>query len=95
MRSQALGDQRLTGAADLVEDHINETLTDYAFLDEHWQKIFTNTPRNRIMGEIRCCTRLVGISRWSKLSQSGGGQMETYGRWQMQQPEVYEYGTVE
>ena len=40
---QALRDQRLTRAAELVEEHIHETMTYYAFPDQHWQKIRTNT----------------------------------------------------
>ena len=52
--------QRLVRAADLVEEHIDETLTYYAFPDEHWQKIRTNNPLERIMKEIRRRTRVVG-----------------------------------
>ena len=52
-----------------------ETLTYYAFPDEHWQKIRTNNPLERIMREIRRRT-----PPWPKLSQSGRGQIETYRR---------------
>lgn len=52
--------QKLTRAADLVEESIGETLTYYAFPDIHWQKIRTNNPLERIMKEIRRRTRVVG-----------------------------------
>lgn len=52
--------QKLTRAADLVAEHIGETLTYYAFPDVHWAKIRTNNPLERIMKEIRRRTRVVG-----------------------------------
>lgn len=52
--------QKLGKAADLVETHIDETLSYYAFPDSHWIKIRTNTPLERIMKEIRRRTRVVG-----------------------------------
>ena len=52
--------QRLTRAAELVEESIGETLTYYAFPDCHWIKIRTNNPLERIMKEIRRRTRVVG-----------------------------------
>jgi len=52
--------QRMTKAAELVEESIGETLTYYAFPDIHWQKIRTNNPLERIMKEIRRRTRVVG-----------------------------------
>ena len=52
--------QRMTRAAELVEESIGETLTYYAFPDIHWQKIRTNNPLERIMKEIRRRTRVVG-----------------------------------
>ena len=52
--------QRLTRAAELIEDSIGETLTYYAFPDSHWIKIRTNNPLERIMKEIRRRTRVVG-----------------------------------
>jgi len=48
-------------AADIVEQTVQETLTYYTFPDIHWQqKIRTNNPLERIMGEIRRRTRVVG-----------------------------------
>lgn len=52
--------QRMTKAADLIEESIGETLTYYGFPDRHWRKIRTNNPLERIMKEIRRRTRVVG-----------------------------------
>lgn len=52
--------QRLTKAADLLQDSGHETLTYYAFPDSHWIKLRTNNPLERIMREIRRRTRVVG-----------------------------------
>jgi transposase-like protein len=52
--------QRLGRAADLVDAHIGETLTYYAFPDCHWIKLRTNNPLERLMREIRRRTRVVG-----------------------------------
>ena len=52
--------QKLTRAAELVEEGIDETLTFYSFPDSHWIKIRTNNPLERIMREIRRRTRVVG-----------------------------------
>ena len=52
--------QKMTRAAELVEERIAETLTYYAFPDSHWIKIRTNNPLERIMKEIRRRTRVVG-----------------------------------
>jgi putative transposase len=47
-------------AADLVEQAVHETRTDYGFPDIHWQKIRTDNPLERIMKEIRRRTRVAG-----------------------------------
>jgi len=52
--------QRMAKAADLVEQHVGETLTYYAFPDSHWIKLRTNNPLEPIMREIRRRTRVVG-----------------------------------
>src|SRR5258706_8886513 len=44
---------RLTRAADLVEAAGEETLAYYAFPEEHWRRIRTNNPLERILREIR------------------------------------------
>jgi putative transposase len=51
---------RLSRAAELVEAAIEETLTYYAFPEEHWRRIRTNNPLGRILREIRRRTRVVG-----------------------------------
>ena len=51
---------RLTRAAELVEVAVEEMLTYYAFPEEHWRRIRTNNPLERILREIRRRTRVVG-----------------------------------
>jgi putative transposase len=51
---------RLSKAAELVEQTVAETLAYYAFPPEHWRRIRTNNPLERIMREIRRRTRVVG-----------------------------------
>ena len=51
---------RLTKAAELVEAAAEETLSYYAFPEEHWRRIRTNNPLERILREIRRRTRVVG-----------------------------------
>jgi putative transposase len=58
--SAKLREQRLTRAAELVEASIEETLAYYAFPEEHWRRIRTNNPLERILREIRRRTRAVG-----------------------------------
>jgi putative transposase len=55
-----LREQRLTKAAELVEGGIEETLAYYSFPEEHWRRIRTNNPLERILREIRRRTRVVG-----------------------------------
>ena len=55
-----LREQRLTRAAELVEASIEETITYYRFPEEHWRRIRTNNPLERILREIRRRTRVVG-----------------------------------
>jgi putative transposase len=55
-----LREQRLTRAAELVESGIEETLSYYAFPEEHWRRVRTNNPLERILREIRRRTRVVG-----------------------------------
>jgi transposase-like protein len=51
---------RLTRATELVGAAVEETLTYYAFPEEHWRRIRTNNPLERILREIRRRTRVVG-----------------------------------
>jgi putative transposase len=55
-----LRDLRLTRAAELVESGIEETLAYYRFPEEHWRRVRTNNPLERILREIRRRTRVVG-----------------------------------
>jgi putative transposase len=65
--------QKLGNAADLVETHIDETLSYYSFPDSHWLKIRTNSLLERIMKEIRRRTRVVEAfpDRQSSLNPAG------------------------
>ena len=44
---------RLANAAELVATAVEETLAYYGFPEEHWRRIRTNNPLERIMREIR------------------------------------------
>lgn len=55
-----LKEKKLRSAAEKIEKSILETLTYYDFPSEHWQRIRTNNPLERIMREIRRRTRVVG-----------------------------------
>ncbi len=51
---------RLSKAAELVSESVQETFAYYAFPDQHWIKLKTNNPLERLMREIRRRTRVVG-----------------------------------
>ena len=51
---------KLGKAAQTLSEGIDETLSYYSFPREHWRKIRTNNPLERIMKEIRRRTRVVG-----------------------------------
>ena len=51
---------RLTNAAELAAASFEETLSYYNFPEEHWRRIRTNNPLERILREIRRRTRVVG-----------------------------------
>jgi transposase-like protein len=55
-----LQDMKLAKAAKMVEEGVAETLSYMAFPREHWTRIRTNNPLERIMREIRRRTRVVG-----------------------------------
>jgi putative transposase len=54
-----LRQMRLSRAAKM-EDGVDETLSYYAFPPEHWRRVRTNNPLERIMKEIRRRTNVVG-----------------------------------
>jgi transposase-like protein len=51
---------KLGAAAKLVGEKIDETLTYYAFPSQHWLKIRTNNPMERLLKEARRRTKVVG-----------------------------------
>ncbi len=51
---------KLGAAAKLVDEAIDETLTYYAFPSQHWLKIRTNNPMERLLREARRRTKVVG-----------------------------------
>ena len=55
-----LQSMKLKQAAEKVKEGIEETLSYYNFPREHWRRIRTNNPLERIMKEIRRRTRVVG-----------------------------------
>ncbi|MEQ8694031.1 MAG: IS256 family transposase [Gammaproteobacteria bacterium] len=55
-----LRDMKLPKVASWLEETVDETLAYYAFPEEHWRRIRTNNPLERIMREIRRRTRVVG-----------------------------------
>jgi transposase-like protein len=55
-----LNDMKLGKAARIVEEGVAETLSYMHFPREHWTRIRTNNPLERIMREIRRRTRVVG-----------------------------------
>ena len=57
---EKLKGMKLATAAKTVEEGIRETLTYTSFPREHWRKLRTNNPMERIMREIRRRTRVVG-----------------------------------
>ena len=55
-----LESMKLRRAAKLVREGCGETLTYYAFPQEHWRHIRTNNPLERILREVRRRVRVVG-----------------------------------
>jgi putative transposase len=55
-----LHQMKLAKAAKIVEEGVAETLSYMAFPHEHWTRIRTNNPLERLMREIRRRTRVVG-----------------------------------
>ena len=55
-----LRDMKLKAAADLVEKSIHETFAYFAYPPQHWLKIKTNNPMERLLKEARRRTKVVG-----------------------------------
>lgn len=51
---------KLRTAAELVENAIHETLTFFAYPPQHWLKLKTNNPMERLLKEARRRTKVVG-----------------------------------
>ena len=51
---------KLGKASELVAESIAETFAYYSFPDQHWVKLKTNNPLERLVHEIRRRTRVVG-----------------------------------
>lgn len=58
--SDKLKKMKLKNAAELIEESIIETLSYYEFPEEHWRKIRTNNPMERILKEVRRRTKVIG-----------------------------------
>ena len=57
---EKLRQMKLAGVAQIVEQGVAETLRYMHFPREHWRRIRTNNPLERILREIRRRTRVVG-----------------------------------
>jgi putative transposase len=57
---EKLREMRLSKAAEIVANGIDETLSYYSMPAEHWRCLRTNNPLERLMREIRRRTRVVG-----------------------------------
>jgi transposase-like protein len=57
---EKLKEMKLHKAAEHVAESVEETLSYMSYPDEHWLRIRTNNPLERIMKEIRRRTRVVG-----------------------------------
>jgi len=55
-----LKSMKLKAAADLVENAIHETFAFYAYPPQHWIKLKTNNPMERLLKEARRRTKVVG-----------------------------------
>jgi len=58
--AEKLKAMKLERAADVLQDGIEETLRYYQFPAEHWLRIKTNNPLERVLKEVRRRTRVVG-----------------------------------
>jgi putative transposase len=58
--AEKLEKMKLARAANTIREGITETLSYYRFPREHWRRIRTNNPLERIMREIRRRTNVVG-----------------------------------
>ena len=57
---EKLKKMKLKKAADYISESIKETLSYYDFPQEHWRKIRTNNPMERVLKEVRRRTKVIG-----------------------------------
>jgi len=57
---EKLRTMKLRTAAELVESSIHETLTFFTYPPQHWLKLKTNNPMERLLKEARRRTKVVG-----------------------------------
>ena len=87
--------QRMGRAAELVDAHVAETLTYYAFPDCHWIKVRTNNPLERIMREIRRRTRVVGaFPDGQSCLNLAAARTPAHRRHPVADPQVHEHGAA-
>ena len=60
---ERLKTMNLRTAEALVDSAVNETFTFYAYPPQHWLKIKTNNPMERLLKEVRRRPRVVGAFR--------------------------------
>ena len=72
-----LREMKLSQAAKIVEEGLGETLSYMAYPREHWIRIRTNNPLERIMREIRRRTRVVGAfpTSWPRRSAAANRRL--------------------
>ena len=58
--AERLTQMKLKNAAAIVSESMEDTMGYYAFPSEHWRRIRTNNPLERIIREVRRRTRVVG-----------------------------------
>jgi transposase-like protein len=58
--SEKLQKMKLKNASEFIAESIHETLSYYEFPEEHWRKIRTNNPMERILKEVRRRTKVIG-----------------------------------
>jgi transposase-like protein len=58
--NQQLNTMKLKAAAELLETSVHETFAYYAYPPQHWLKIKTNNPMERLLKEARRRTKVVG-----------------------------------
>ena len=90
-----LKDMRLSKAAELVETAVSETLAYYAFPEEHWRRIRTNNPLERIMREIRRAPAWSAPSPTATALEPGRGQAAPHRRHALVDQKISEHAAAQ